>query len=239
MGKPLTSDSPMLELKGVSKQYGARSCWILKDLNLQLSHGEGVVMHGRSGSGKSTLLNIIGGLEPPTKGAVLFHGEDISRFKEEQLAVFRNRHIGYCFQDAFMQRHLTVLENVILPLLLRGISPSKASQQGMVMLKNLGLQTHAAKLPKTLSGGEAQRAALGRALIGEPELLLADEPTGNLDESTAHDIINLILDYKEQNGAALILITHDIIPFEHNLNHFILAEGALEPLSNKEKGCDT
>ena len=232
MGKAPAALSPMLEVKGVSKQFGARSPWVLKDLNLRLCRGEGVVIKGRSGSGKSTLLNIIGGLEPPTKGAVLFHNEDISQYNEGQLAAFRNRHIGFCFQDAFMQRRLTVLENVMLPLLLRGANTSQAIKQGKVLLERLGLHAHASKLPGALSGGEAQRAALGRALIGEPELLLADEPTGNLDESTALDIMNLILDYKEQSGAGLILITHDTLPFEHNLRHFILADGVLEPLSN-------
>jgi len=199
----------MLEVKGVSKQFGARSPWVLKDLNLRLCRGEGVVIKGRSGSGKSTLLNIIGGLEPPTKGAVLFHNEDISQYNEGQLAAFRNKHIGFCFQDAFMQRHLTVLENVMLPLLLRGANTSQAIKQGKVLLEKLGLHAHASKLPGALSGGDAQRAALGRALIGEPELLLADEPTGNLDPQHSTEIWNLFQRLNRELGQTFVIVTHD------------------------------
>ncbi|MCX6999360.1 MAG: ABC transporter ATP-binding protein [Candidatus Sumerlaeota bacterium] len=217
----------MLQLQNVFKRFGDSEPWVLKDLSFTLEPGEGILIQGRSGSGKTTLLHILSGLEPPTEGAVLFNGRNISTLDDASLAIFRNKHIGFCFQDVHVQRHLTVLENVILPLLLRGEILSEAASRGRAILERLGLGGFSGKMPAVLSGGQGQRLVLGRALIGEPDILLADEPTGNLDEETARDILKMILDYQKASGTALVLVTHDAIPPSYNLRRYILSDGRL------------
>jgi ABC-type lipoprotein export system ATPase subunit len=217
----------MLQLQNVFKRFGDSEPWVLKDLSFALERGEGILIQGRSGSGKTTLLHILSGLEPPTEGAVLFNGRNISTLDDASLAIFRNKHIGFCFQDVHVQRHLTVLENVILPLLLRGEILGEAASRGRAILERLGLGGFTGRMPAVLSGGQGQRLVLGRALIGEPDILLADEPTGNLDEETARDILKMILDYQKTSGTALVLVTHDAIPPSYNLRRYILSDGRL------------
>lgn len=217
----------MLQLQNVFKRFGDSEPWVLKDLSFALERGEGILIQGRSGSGKTTLLHILSGLEPPTEGAVLFNGRNISTLDDASLAIFRNKHIGFCFQDVHVQRHLTVLENVILPLLLRGEILGEAASRGRAILERLGLGGFTGRMPAVLSGGQGQRLVLGRALIGEPDILLADEPTGNLDEETARDILKMILDYQKTSGTTLVLVTHDAIPPSYNLRRYILSDGRL------------
>ncbi len=221
---------PAVELRGVSLRYGTGGVWVLQGLSLSLAEGEGIIIRGRSGSGKTTLLNLIAGLQSPTKGAVLFRGTDINAISDTERAAFRNRHIGYCFQGFYVQKHLTVLENLVLPLLFRGTPMREAQIRGEAMLERLGLKDLRDEFPQSLSGGEGQRLALGRALIGDPDIVLADEPTGNLDEKTAEKMLNLLIEYHRSKNATLILVTHDPLEFQHHLREYLLAGSNLTTL---------
>jgi len=221
----------MLELKNIAKHFGGEAPWILKDVSLALGQGEGAVIQGRSGSGKTTLLNIIAGLEPSSKGMVIFRGRALHLLSDVVKAQFRNFHIGYCFQETHVQKNLAVLENLILPLLVRGMILKKARERGEILLGRLGLSGLGDKSPGSLSGGQLQRLSLGRALIGEPDLVLADEPTGNLDEVTAKEILHLLLNYQKEKNAALVLVTHDPVPREPHLKKYLLSDGLLSPVA--------
>lgn len=217
----------LLELKNVSKRYRAAGSWILKDIALSLERGEGIVIKGRSGGGKTTLLNIIAGLEPPTGGSVLFQGRDLSRMSDRARAGLRNRRIGYCFQSSFTKKNLTVMENLILPLIIRGEGVRTARKKGSETLEMLELERLASQFPDSLSGGQLQRLSLGRALIGEPDLLLVDEPTGNLDEITAGKILGIILDYHKTHSSSLVLVTHDQLDTQPRLKTYHLTNGKI------------
>ncbi len=217
----------MLELKNIAKHFGREAPWILKDISLSLGEGDAVVIQGRSGSGKTTLLNIIAALEPSSKGDVLFRGRALHLMSDAEKALYRNLHIGYCFQESHVQKQLTVLENLILPLLVRGMGLKKSREKGAPLLEHLGLSDFADKNPRILSGGQLQRLSLGRALAGDPDLLIADEPTGNLDESTAKEILQLIFQYQKERNASLVLVTHDAVPGEPHLKKYLLKDGLL------------
>lgn len=219
----------MLELKNVAKRFGREAPWILKDISLSLGEGSVAVIQGRSGSGKTTLLNIIAGLEPSSKGNVFFRGRALHLLTDAEKAQYRNLHIGCCFQESHVQKQLTVLENLILPLLVRGAALKDARDKGGILLGRLGLSCLLDKSPGILSGGQLQRLSLGRALIGGPDLVLADEPTANLDEVTAKEILHLILHYQKENNAALVLVTHDPVPQEPRLKKYLLSDGLLHP----------
>jgi lipoprotein-releasing system ATP-binding protein len=201
--------------------------WILKDVSLSLERGKGVIIQGRSGCGKTTLLNIVAGLESPTKGDVFFQGKSLLSMKDAEKAVVRNFHIGYCLQTTHFLKHLSVLENLIVPLVLRGDHIKEARKRGEKVLEQLGLKGMADKKPASLSGGQLQRLSLGRALACEPLLLLVDEPTGNLDETTAAEILELIMNYRREKGAALILVTHDTIDSSADFKRYCLFNAQL------------
>jgi putative ABC transport system ATP-binding protein len=194
---------PMLRLAAVTKRFGVRT--VLNGVSLELAAGEYVAVIGDSGIGKSTLLNIIAGLEPIDSGEVLFDGRAISRLGEEELAGLRRDSFGFVFQAFHVLPHLTVEENVALPLLLRGISKREKARE---LIAAVGLAGREASPPRELSGGELQRVAIARALVGDPELVLADEPTGNLDPQNARQVLALIKHVVKRRGAAAILATH-------------------------------
>jgi putative ABC transport system ATP-binding protein len=194
---------PMLRLAAVTKRFGART--VLNGVSLELAQGEYVAVIGDSGIGKSTLLNIIAGLEPIDSGEVLFDGRAISRLGEEELAGLRRDSFGFVFQAFHVLPHLTVEENVALPLLLRGISKREKARE---LIAAVGLAGREASPPRELSGGELQRVAIARALVGDPKLVLADEPTGNLDPQNARQVLALIKHVVKRRGAAAILATH-------------------------------
>jgi putative ABC transport system ATP-binding protein len=194
---------PMLRLAAVTKRFGART--VLNGVSLELAAGEYVAVIGDSGIGKSTLLNIIAGLEPIDSGEVLFDGRAISRLGEEELAGLRRDSFGFVFQAFHVLPHLTVEENVALPLLLRGISKREKARE---LIAAVGLAGREASPPRELSGGELQRVAIARALVGDPKLVLADEPTGNLDPQNARQVLALIKHVVKRRGAAAILATH-------------------------------
>ena len=198
----------------------------LKGLSFSLKHGEFAAVMGPSGSGKTTFLNILGCLDVPEKGSYIFSGRDISRMDANSLAEMRNRNIGYIFQSFYLLEHLTALENVELPLAYAGVKRSQRREMAAQALCGVGLKHRLNHRPSQLSGGQRQRVAIARALINRPALILADEPTGNLDESSGEEIMEII---KELNGtgAAVVLITHDPKTALYADRRYILSDGVL------------
>ncbi len=200
----------LLELKNVTKHYltGSEVVKALEDVTLEVKYGEFVVIMGPSGSGKSTLLSIIGGLNRPTSGTVVVDGIDIYSLSQEKLADFRREYVGFVFQSFYLIPYLTVLENVMLPLIVTDYTKEQKLAKAKEILERVGLSSKMKRFPDELSGGEQQRVAIARALVNEPLLILADEPTGNLDSLTGIEIMKL---FKELNdsGKTIIVVTHN------------------------------
>ena len=206
--------SPVLKLNDVSKRYespgGAEAVSVLRDVTLEIGPGESVAIIGPSGSGKSTLLNIIGTLDRPSAGQVLLDSRDLSRLDDLQLASVRNREIGFVFQAHHLLPQCTVLENVLVPTLAHkdaGLRNS-AVERAKRLLEKVGLAARETHRPGQLSGGERQRVAVVRALINQPKLLLADEPTGALDRASAQNLADLLVQLNREEGVTLIVVTH-------------------------------
>lgn len=199
----------MLEAAHLSKSYPspAGDLTVLRDVSMSLSPGDAACVMGPSGSGKSTLLYILGGLEPPTSGTVRLDGKDPYALKADALAAFRNREIGFVLQDHCLLPQCTVLENVLVPTLV-GEPDTGAPARARTLLAQVGLSDRLDHLPSALSGGEKQRAAIARALVRQPRLVLCDEPTGNLDAETAHVVADLIIRLHEQQHTMLLVVTH-------------------------------
>ena len=197
----------MLKATGLWKEYeGPRGkLHILRGVDLEIKAGDLVFIVGRSGTGKSTLLHLLGGLDQPTGGSVEFKGEDLDLFNEESLAEYRNKKVGFVFQFYHLIPELTVKENIELPSLIAG---KRHSKRGSDLLKRVNLWDRRDHLPSELSGGEQQRVAIARALINEPEIVLCDEPTGNLDEETADSVHQLIFELSRE-GQTFCIVTHD------------------------------
>ena len=196
----------MLSLQGVTKRFGART--VLNAVSLALAPGEFVAITGESGIGKSTLLNVIAGLEPADAGTVRYDGREITAMDDDALALLRRERFGFVFQAFHVLPHLTVLQNVSLPLLLRGTPDGEMRARSAALLAAVGLAGREESMPRELSGGALQRVAIARALVGEPGLLLADEPTGNLDPENARQVLLLLKNQAKARGAAGILATH-------------------------------
>ncbi|TVQ66500.1 MAG: ABC transporter ATP-binding protein [Balneolaceae bacterium] len=188
---------------------GSGELRILKGVNLDLHSGEIAAIVGSSGSGKSTLLHIIGGLDQPTSGTLHWSGKSITSYNPEQLAELRNQHIGFVFQFHHLLPEFTALENVMMPSLIRGDSFSQASVRAEFLLDEFGLSERLQHRPSQLSGGEQQRVSLARALANQPMVILADEPTGNLDENNTHTILRLLFRLRDTENISIILITHE------------------------------
>ena len=199
----------ILEIKHLCKVYGKGETQVnaLDDVSFSVSQGEFVAIVGPSGSGKSTLLHILGGVDTATSGSVIINGTDIAALNESSLAIFRRRQIGLIYQFYNLIPILTVEENLTLPLLLDGRKPEPAKVRAMV--NRLGLQNRLIHLPNQLSGGQQQRVSIGRALMNNPALLLADEPTGNLDSENSREIIELLRKFNREQKQTVIIITHD------------------------------
>ncbi|HCM42249.1 MAG TPA: lipoprotein-releasing system ATP-binding protein LolD [Candidatus Omnitrophica bacterium] len=198
----------LYEVQNISKEYDAPggSLPILKSVNLEVYAGDLIFIIGRSGCGKSTLLHLMGGLDEPTSGRLFFDEDDFLRLSERRRTKIRNQKIGFVFQAYHLLPELTVLENVMLPALISG---KKDQSWVMQVLKKVELSSRRFHFPAELSGGEQQRVALARALVNRPELVLCDEPTGNLDTQTAEKMFQLILDLNEKEGQAFVIVTHD------------------------------
>jgi ABC-type lipoprotein export system ATPase subunit len=200
-----------VRVKDVVKKYGAESSSVLalRGVSLDVRQGERVAFLGKSGSGKSTLLNLIGGLDRPTSGRIEAGGGDLARFSGDQLAAYRLTTVGMIFQAYNLIPSRTALENVELPMILAGVPPADRRATATEALDAVGLSGRLGHRPMELSGGEHQRVAIARALVNRPAILLADEPTGNLDSATAGEILDLLLDHLERDGTTLIMVTHD------------------------------
>ena len=196
----------MLKLAGVTKRFGARV--VLNAVSLEVAPGEYVAIVGESGIGKSTLLHIVAGLEPVDAGSVVFDGAEITRMDDDSATRLRRDRFGIVFQAFHVLPHLTVLQNVGLPLLLRGMGQAEVERRAGALVAAVRLAGREESLPRELSGGELQRVAIARALVGEPRLVLADEPTGNLDPENARQVLELLRDQVKGRGAAGILVTH-------------------------------
>jgi putative ABC transport system ATP-binding protein len=202
--------TPAFELRRVSKTYreGKSERVVFRDLDLIIEPGQIVVLLGRSGSGKSTLLNLLSGIDLPSSGAVIAEGHDLSRIDERARTVFRRHHIGFVFQFFNLVPLLTVEENLLLPLELTRQADAAGRARAARLLERVGLGDRAAAYPEQLSGGEQQRLAVARALVHEPSLILADEPTGNLDAETAAEIVDLLDRLARERGKTLVMVTH-------------------------------
>src|SRR5277367_4325852 len=188
---------------------GKRTLEVLRGVNLQIARGEFLALRGASGAGKSTLLHLIGGLDSPNAGEIFFKGQNLAKFSEGELTHFRNRRVGFIFQAYHLLPELTALENVCLPARVARISAAQVEKRGRDLLSRVGLAERGEHKPFELSGGEQQRVAIARALVNEPELLLADEPTGNLDSHTGGEIIELLKSLRVEKKMTLIIATHD------------------------------
>jgi putative ABC transport system ATP-binding protein len=201
---------PAVELRKVSKSYreGEVERVVLRDVSVTLASGEIAVLVGRSGSGKSTLLNVIAGIDHPTAGAVVVNGTDLTALSEHERTLFRRRHIGFVFQFFNLIPLLTVEENLLLPLDLNGRADAEGAKRARALLERVGLGGRGDSFPERLSGGEQQRVAIARALIHDPVLILADEPTGNLDVETAADVLDLLDTLAREAGRTVLMVTH-------------------------------
>jgi len=207
----LTKDV-LLKVAGLSKSYYSASGTlnILKDVDFELCSGEFLAVVGESGSGKSTLLQILGTLDDPDEGNACLAGQELFTLKQNERARLRNRSIGFVYQAHHLIPELSALENVMLPLLVRGEKRHQAEQISTDLLERLGLKERLSHVPAKLSGGEAQRVAVARALVGKPSLLLVDEPTGNLDEATAQSVFQAMQALCQQEGTAVVMVTHSM-----------------------------
>lgn len=201
--------SIILETNQLCKFYGTNENQVkaVNNVNIQIKRGEFVAIIGKSGSGKSTLLHMLGGLDTPTKGNVVLSGKDIYQMNEDKLAVFRRRKIGFIFQAFNLVSSINVWENIVLPLGLDGRKVDKAYVNDII--STLGIENRIHNLPNTLSGGQQQRVAIARALVARPEILFADEPTGNLDSKTSNEVIALLKMTAKKYGQTIVMITHD------------------------------
>ena len=201
----------MLELKNIHKSFmlDHKVINVLNGINLVINHGESIAVIGASGAGKSTLLDIMGTLEPPTEGTVLFEGTDVAGMDEPRLCRLRNRDIGFVFQFHHLLPEFNAMENIMMPALISGSDKKTARENAIGILKDVGLENRLDHRVGELSGGEQQRVAIARALIMKPKLLLADEPTGNLDRITGEEIIDMLIRIKEEQGLGLVIVTHN------------------------------
>ena len=220
----------LLSARGLKKTYvmGKRTLEVLRGVDVEIARGDFVALRGASGTGKSTLLHLLGGLDTANEGEILFDGQSLTKFSESELTHFRNRRVGFVFQAYHLLPELTALENVCLPARVARIATGTAARRAEELLTRVGLQGRLDHKPSELSGGEQQRVAIARALINEPELLLADEPTGNLDSHTGAGIIELLKSLRPEKNMTLVIATHDEKVASHAQRVIQLVDGQIE-----------
>ena len=210
----------IIETTDISKRYvmGTEVIDALKSVTISVDKGEYVAFMGPSGSGKSTLMNIVGCLDTPTSGRYILNNKDVSDMTENELAEIRNKEIGFVFQTFNLLPRMSSLDNVALPLIYAGLNKADRTEKAMLSMKNVGLENRAGHKPNELSGGQRQRVAIARALVNDPSILLADEPTGNLDSKTSYEIMDLF-DQLHKKGNTIVMVTHeeDIAQYAHRI----------------------
>jgi ABC-type lipoprotein export system ATPase subunit len=223
--------NPVLQLTGVSKSYrrGEEQVRVLAEFDFALDAGEFVVVTGPSGAGKSTLLHVAGGLDTPEGGTVSVAGQDVSAMSAGQRAAFRRRNLGFVFQFYNLVPMLSAVENVSLPLVLDGRAPRSADARALELLQRVGLGDRAGHRPAELSGGQMQRVAVARALVARPLLILADEPTGNLDSHSSIEVLDLLRSLSDEEGTAVVLVTHDQAATRYGTRQLHLVDGQASP----------
>lgn len=221
----------VIEAKGVSRGFrqGPKRVQVLKDVSLQVPAGTSMAIVGASGAGKSTLLHILGGLDKPDEGDVFVDGKSIWQMSERQRSDLRNARMGFIYQFHHLLPEFTALENVAMPLLIRGESTTEAAKRAAALLEKVGLGQRLDHKPGELSGGERQRAAVARALVGNPGCILGDEPTGNLDERIANQVFDQLIELNTELNTSLILVTHDMQLAARMNQRFELHMGSLKP----------
>jgi putative ABC transport system ATP-binding protein len=227
---PKDNGLPLVELSRVTKVYGqgAASMQALRGVDIRIARGEFVAVMGPSGSGKSTCMNILGCLDTPTQGHYLFEGVDVGSLSRDQRALLRRHYLGFVFQGFNLLNRTSALENVELPLIYRGVPARQRRQRAMQALEAVGLKGWETHTPGELSGGQQQRVAIARAVVSAPKVLLADEPTGNLDSARSREIMNLLTDFNRESGITIIMVTHeqDMARYARRRIHFM--DGLIE-----------
>jgi len=228
----------LIELNGITKIYGSGEAEVraLDGVDLQIEEGEFVAIMGPSGSGKSTAMNIIGCLDTPTNGSYLFRGIDAGGLTRAQRALLRRNFLGFVFQGYNLLARTSAVENVELPLIYRGMAFQERRTMAMTALERVGLADRSAHTPNELSGGQQQRVAIARAIVTEPYVLLADEPTGNVDSRTSRDIMELLTNLNRDQGITIIMVTHeeDMAAYADRLVHFVDGRIVMDARNNKE-----
>ncbi len=221
----------ILSVKGLQKTYKKNGVEInvIKGVDLEVEKGDLITIMGPSGAGKSTFLHILGALDQPTEGEILFRGRNVHRFSEDEASRFRNENIGFVFQFYHLLQDFNVIENIRMPLLIRRMAMAEATAKSEAFLEIMGLAARKNHKPGELSGGEQQRVATARALVSQPEVILADEPTGNLDRKTGREVLNYILSVNEKLSSTLILVTHDPEIGAIGRRRFNMIDGELFP----------
>ncbi len=222
--------APLIELRGVWKSYGRGDAEVhaLAGASLRIDDGEFVAVMGASGSGKSTCLNVLGCLDQPTRGQYLFRGVDVGKLTLDQLALLRRNYLGFVFQGFNLLARTTAVENVELPLIYRRVGHAERRRRAMKALEEVGLASRATHTPAELSGGQQQRVAIARAIVTDPQMLLADEPTGNLDSARKVEIMRLLVDLNRRRGITIVMVTHepDMAEYATRMVHF--RDGSVE-----------
>ncbi len=226
----------VIRIKDVKKIYqmGKEQIQAVNGINLNIRQGEVCCLLGKSGSGKSTLLNLIAGLEKPSSGEIIFNKKHIERMNEDQLADFRQKYVGFVFQSYNLLPTLTAMENVTLPLIFKNVPLKERNERAMEMLKAVGLQERANHKPQEMSGGQQQRVSIARAFINSPQVVFADEPTGNLDTRTTFEMMDLITGLAKKNNQTLVIVTHDLELSDYADRIVMLSDGQVERIEEKK-----